>query len=194
MSSACFAGLVQSRDVEPGDLVQPGLVLLTLARSDSQEIRLPLDEKSLAPVAVGQSASVIADAYPLQPLAARVSFMAPQVDATRGTLDVHLALLEPAAFLRQGMTVSVSIETGRRPQTLVLPNDALRARQGERAEVLRVRDGIVDVVPVRLGLQGTGMSEVLDGLETGDQVLSGEAKAGQRVRWLEQAMPASGAE
>lgn len=188
------AGLVQSRDVEPGDLVQPGRVLLTLARSDSQEIRLPLDEKSLAPVAVGQNASVIADAYPLQPLAARVSFMAPQVDAARGTLDVHLALLEPAAFLRQGMTVSVSIETGRRPQALVLPNDALRARQGERAEVLRVRDGIVEVVPVRLGLQGTGMSEVLDGIQAGDQVLSGEAKAGQRVRWLEHAMHASGAE
>ncbi|MDO9216672.1 MAG: efflux RND transporter periplasmic adaptor subunit, partial [Lacisediminimonas sp.] len=139
------SGLVQSRDVEPGDLVQPGRVLLTLARADSQEIRLPLDEKSLAPVAVGQSATVIADAYPQQPLAARVSFMAPQVDAARGTLDVHLALLEPAAFLRQGMTVSVSIETGRRPQALVLPNEALRARQGERAEVLRVRDGVVEV-------------------------------------------------
>lgn len=188
------SGLVQSRAVEPGDLVQPGRVLLTLARADSQEIRLPLDEKSLAPVAVGQSATVIADAYPQQPLAARVSFMAPQVDAARGTLDVHLALLEPAAFLRQGMTVSVSIETGRRPQALVLPNDALRARQGEHAEVLRVRDGVVDVVAVRLGLQGTGLSEVLDGLQAGDQVLSGDAVAGQRVRWREQALPGSGAE
>ena len=37
------SGLVQSRDVEPGDLVQPGRVLLTLARADSQEIRTGLN-------------------------------------------------------------------------------------------------------------------------------------------------------
>ena len=142
----------------------------------------------------GGEARIVADAYPERVLDARVSYIAPAVDTARGTVDVHLDLDAPADFLRQGMTVSVSIETGRRPQALVLPNDALRARQGEHAEVLRVRDGVVDVVAVRIGLQGTGLSEVLDGLQAGDQVLSGDAVAGQRVRWREQALPGSGAE
>lgn len=186
---ALVDGLVQTRDVEPGDLVQPGRTLLTIARSGSQEIRLPLDEKNLAPIRLGQAAKVIADAYPDRVLPARVSFIAPGVDTARGTIDVRLNIQDPADFLRQGMTVSVNIETDRRDQALVLPNDALRSGDGSAAQVLRVRDGVVERVDVRLGLRGTAMSEVTDGLAAGDQVLIDDAEEGQRVRVHEQPIP-----
>jgi len=182
-------GIVQTREVEPGDLVQPGRTLLTIARSGSSEILLPLDEKNLAPIELGQAARIIADAYPDRVLPARVSFIAPSVDTARGTIDVHLDLLEPADFLRQGMTVSVNIETGRREQALVLPNDALRARDGTRAQVLRVNDGVVERVGVRLGMLGTALSEVNEGLAAGDLVLIGDAEEGQHVRVREQTIP-----
>ena len=182
-------GLVQTRNVEPGDLVQPGRTLLEIARSGSREILLPLDEKNLAPVAIGHSAKVIADAYPERMVDAQVSFIAPSIDRARGTVDVHLELLEPADFLRQGMTVSVNIETDRRDQALVLPNDALRARNGRSASVLQLADGQVRRVPVRLGLLGTAMSEVVEGLQAGDVVVLGEAEDGQRIRLVEQPIP-----
>ncbi|WCR43647.1 efflux RND transporter periplasmic adaptor subunit [Stutzerimonas stutzeri] len=188
---AQVTGIVQTRDVEPGDLVQPGRTLLSIARSGSSEILLPLDEKNLAPVRLGQAASIIADAYPERVLPARVSFIAPAVDTARGTIDVHLDLLEPADFLRQGMTVSVNIETGRRDQALVLPNDALRARSGPRAQVLRVRDGVVERVDVRLGLLGNALSEVVEGLTTGDLVLLDDAEEGRRVRVTERPIPSA---
>jgi HlyD family secretion protein len=57
---AQYAGTVQTRQVEPGDLVRPGDILLEIARADSREILLPLDEKNLAPLALGQRAKVIA--------------------------------------------------------------------------------------------------------------------------------------
>nr|WP_219857043.1 efflux RND transporter periplasmic adaptor subunit [Stutzerimonas kunmingensis] len=182
-------GIVQTRDVEPGDLVQPGRTLLAIARSGSSEILLPLDEKNLAPIELGQAAKIIADAYPDRVLTARVSFIAPSVDTALGTIDVHLDLQEPTDLLRQGMTVSVNIETGRREQALVLPNDALRARDGSRAQVLRVNAGRVERVNVRLGLLGTALSEVIDGLEAGDLVLIADAEEGQRVRVVEQQIP-----
>lgn len=182
-------GIVQTRDVEPGDLVQPGRTLLAIARSGSSEILLPLDEKNLAPIELGQAAKIIADAYPDRVLTARVSFIAPSVDTARGTIDVHLDLQEPTDLLRQGMTVSVNIETGRREQALVLPNDALRAPDGSRAQVLRVNAGRVERVNVRLGLLGTALSEVIDGLEAGDLVLIADAEEGQRVRVVEQQIP-----
>lgn len=186
---ALVDGVVQTRDVEPGDLVQPGRTLLVIARSGSSEVLLPLDEKSLAPVQLGQAAKIIADAYPDRVLQAQVSFIAPSVDTTRGTIDVHLDLQEPADFLRQGMTVSVNIETGRREQALVVPHDALRAQEGNRAQVLKVSAGVVEQVNVRLGLRGTALSEVVEGLAAGDLVIRGEAESGQRVRVREQPMP-----
>ena len=117
-------------------------------------------------------------------------FFAPSVDAARGTVDVHLALLAPADFLLPGMTVSVTVETARREQALVIPNDALHQRDGSRAAVFRVRDGKVERIPVRLGLFGTGASEVLEGLEAGDRVLIDAVSPGERVRF--RAIPVPG--
>ena len=186
---AQHAGTVQTRKVEPGDLVRPGDILLEIARADSREILLPLDETNLATVALGQPAQVIADAWPERVMQARVSYLAPAVDTARGTLDVHLQLDTPAEFLRQGMTVSVNIETARREQALVVANDALRVREGSQAQVLRVRDGRVQWVPVRLGLRSVALSEVLEGLQAGDAVLAADAEEGQRVRLLPQPLP-----
>lgn len=180
---ARFDGVVQVRAVEPGDVVQPGKALLQIARADSREILVPLDEKELGPVAVGQPALIIADAYPNEVLEGRVSFIAPAVDTNRGTIDVHLELLESADFLRQGMTVSVDIRTASRDQALVIPNDALFNRRGDRAEVLRLAGGrLAERVPVRLGLRGTGLTEVVEGVGAGDVLLTDEQAEGRRVR------------
>lgn len=190
---AAHAGTVQTRNVEPGDLVRPGDVLLEIARADSREILLPLDEKNLGAVALGQPAWIIPDAWPERVLKARVSYLAPAVNPAQGTLDVHLELLDEADFLRQGMSVSVNIETARLERALVIGNDALLARDGARAQVLRVAaDGTVERAPVRLGLRSDGLSEVREGLAAGDRVLNVAADPGERVRL--QRLPLPGAE
>ncbi|MCM2331334.1 MAG: efflux RND transporter periplasmic adaptor subunit [Pseudomonas sagittaria] len=191
---AQLEGTVQTRNVEPGDLVRPGDTLLEIARAGSREILLPLDEKNLAPVALGQRARIVADAWPERVLDARVSYIAPAVDTARGTVDVHLDLDAPADFLRQGMTVSVNIDTARRERALVIANDALRRIDGSRAEVLREQGGRVEPVTVRLGLRSIALSEVLDGLQEGDRVLAADAQAGQRVRLNLQPLPSGVAE
>lgn len=178
---AAFAGVVQAREVEPGDLVQPGATLLTIAPLQSREIRVPVDEKTMAPLALGQSARVIADAYPDQPVAAQVSFLAPAVDAETGTLQVHLALSEPADFLRLGMSVSATIESARREKVLVVPQDALFDVRGHQATVYRVIDGRAEAVTVTLGLRSLVASEVRAGLSAGDIVLAQVAAVGQRI-------------
>src|SRR5690606_15915843 len=69
---ATVPGTVLVRRVEPGDTVTPGEVLLEIARDAPGEILLPLDEKNLARLEVGQSATCIADAFPERPFQATV--------------------------------------------------------------------------------------------------------------------------
>ena len=186
------AGRVLTRNVEPGDLVRPGRVLFTLALTGGTEIRVPLDERNLPRLAMQQSARVVADAYPDKPFPAQVNFIAPSIDPQRGTVEVRLVVEPVPDFLRQDMTVSVNIETGRREQTLAVPNDALTSVQGDQAQLLLLRDGKVQRQRVTLGLRGLAMSEVLDGLSAGDRVLA-DATAlladGTRVRFTEQPAP-----
>ncbi len=189
---AQVAGTVLTRNVEPGDLVQPGRVLFTLALTGATEIRVPLDERNLPRLALQQNALVVADAYPNQPFPAQVNFIAPSIDPQRGTVEVRLAVEPVPDFLRQDMTVSVNIETGRRAQTLAVPNDALASVQGDQAQLFVLRNSKVQRQRVTLGLRGLAMSEVLDGLSAGDRVLAdGTAPLteGSRVRFTERRAP-----
>ncbi|GGK14000.1 efflux RND transporter periplasmic adaptor subunit [Luteimonas terricola] len=195
------AGTVLVRNVEPGDTVNPGDVLLEVARDAPGEVLLPLDEKNLARLALGQSATCIADAFPDRPFSATVYHVAPGIDPARGTVDVRLRIDPGADFVRQDMTVTATILTGSRDSALAVPNDALlEASDGsDRATVLRVRDGRVERTPVRLGLRGLAVSEVLDGVEEGDRVVaagalepSGLPGDGSRVRVEGQPLPDAG--
>lgn len=182
---AQVAGTVLTRNAEPGDLVQPSRVLFEIAHEGDTEILVPLDEKNLQVLALGQTASVIADAYPSQPFSATVNFIAPKVDPQRGTVDVRLSVDENPGFLREDMTVSVNIETGRRDESLVLPNDALNDVQADQATVWVVENGRAQRRQVQLGLRGLAATEVIAGLEGGDQVLANvqrELEEGTRVR------------
>ena len=179
------AGTVLTRNAEPGDLVQPGRVLFEIAREGDTEILVPLDEKNLEVLAAGQSARCVADAFPLQPFPASVSFIAPSIDPQRGTVEVRFRVSPVPAFLRQGMTVSVNVETGRRARAIVVNNDSLAATAGNRAALWLVADGRAARRQVQLGLRGLTQTEVTAGLQAGDWVLAdpgAELEQGARVR------------
>ena len=179
------SGIILTRNVEPGDLVQPSQTLFTIALDGATEIRVPFDERNLPLLALQQKAAVIADAYPDQPFPAHINFIAPSIDAQRGTVDVRLTVDPVPDFLRQDMTVSVNVETNQRERTLVIPNDALSSISGNKAMVILVRDRKIQRHPITLGLRGLVMSEVVAGLKEGDYVLTDAEsvlKDGTRVR------------
>ncbi len=186
------AGTVLTRNAEPGDLVQPGRVLFEIARAGATEVLVPLDEKNLEVLALGQPAMCIADAYPNRPFPAKVSFIAPSVDPQRGTVDIRLTVAPVPDFLRQDMTVSVNVETGRRESAVVVPNDALADMDGDRARLWLVADGRATRREVVLGLRGLAMTEITEGLQPGDWILA-DAKAdieeGSRARVRQAALP-----
>ena len=179
------SGIILTRNVEPGDLVQPSQTLFTIALDGATEIRVPFDERNLPLLALQQKAAVITDAYPDQPFPAHINFIAPSIDAQRGTVDVRLTVDPVPGFLRQDMTVSVNVETNKRERTLVIPNDALSSISGNKAMVILVRDRKIQRHPITLGLRGLVMSEVVAGLKEGDHVLTDAEsvlKDGIRVR------------
>lgn len=176
---------VLARMVEPGQIVQPGKALMSLALDGPTQLVAPVDERFLDQLRVGQPATVVADAFAGERFAARVLSIAPLVDAQRGAIEVKFQLLKDApAFLREDMTLSLEVETGRREQALALPLALLRETRGDTARVLVVVDGRVQERTLRLGLRTLAAAEVLDGLQPGDTVLvPGRAyKPGQRVR------------
>jgi HlyD family secretion protein len=177
-------GTLIARDVERGDVVQPGKLLMVLAPHGETQIVLQIDERNLSKVKLGQKALASADAYPSQRFGADLVYINPGVDAQRGTVEVKLRVADPPAYLRQDMTVSVDIEIERRPGTLALPAEAVREAGGASPWVLAVDKGRAVRRDVKVGLRGEGAVEIVGGLREGERVvLSGSPiRAGQRVR------------
>jgi len=179
------AGVLISRSVEVGDIVQPGKELMVLAASGQTQILVQIDEKNLSKIALGQKAIASADAFASERFDAVVAFVNPGVDAARGSVEVKLTIPNPPAYLRQDMTVSVDIETARRTGAVVIATSAVQDAATDKPWVLVVRDKKAAKQFVKLGLRGDTRVEVLQGIAAGDLVLPVSkpgVKAGQRVR------------
>ncbi|MGZ3253399.1 MAG: HlyD family secretion protein, partial [Burkholderiaceae bacterium] len=83
-------GTLIARDVERGDVVQPGKALMVLSPAGQTQVILQIDEKNLAYLHVGQKALGSADAYPDQRFPAEVAYINPAVDPQRGSVEVKL--------------------------------------------------------------------------------------------------------
>lgn len=183
---APVAGQVLTRHAEGGATVQPGKLLLTLAPDVDTELTAQIDEKNFGLLALGQRARVSADAYPSESFDARVSYIAPSIDAQRGSVEIRLAVPQAPAYLRHDMTVSIDIEAAQRPDALSVPCDSLRDIAG-MPWVMAVRDNRTVRQAVRLGLRGSGRCEVVDGLKAGEAVLvaGDQVSEGRRVTTVE---------
>jgi len=182
------AGVIVDRLVEPGDVAQPGRTLIALNRDGAAELVVTPDEQNLALLREGQPAVASADAFPDDRFAARVAFIAPAVDARRGTIEVHLsvsqsAVSQPPAALRSEMTVSVEIEVGRAAHAIALPVSVVRDAGTETPWVLVAQGSRAVRRSVRIGLRGDAQLEIRSGLRVGDLVVDdAELAPGARMR------------
>jgi HlyD family secretion protein len=176
-------GVVLTRAAEPGDVVSPGRVLLTLALDRETQLLAQPVEKNLPALRVGQRARASAVAFPDRSFGAEVISSSPGVDLARGTGDVKLRVPDPPPELRTDMTLSVELEVGKRTGVLAVAIGSVRDAASE-PWVLAVRGGRAVRVPVTLGARGDSVAEVTRGLSEGDLVVRspGAVADGQRVR------------
>jgi HlyD family secretion protein len=182
---ALHPATVLSRAVEPGDVVEPSRTLLVLADDAPAQLSIDADERDLASIRIGQHARASADAYPQAVFDAVVSYVAPAIDASRGSVEVRLDVSEPQPFLRPDMTVSIDLAVAARRNALTLPSEAVHGATTPAPWVEVVDDDRVSRRDVVLGIRGDGRVEIVRGVDEGsDVILPGGAPLpeGTRVR------------
>jgi len=177
-------GVLITRGVERGTVVQPGKALLVLAPAGEVQLVLQIDERNLGRLSLGKKAVASADAYPDQRFPATVTYINPGVDISRATVEVKLTVAEPPDYLRQDMTVSVDIEVAAKDDALVLPVRSVHDALSGQPWVLGIKEGRAAKRAVKLGLRGNSQIEIIDGLAQGEAVIpqNSGVLTGQRVR------------
>ena len=179
---ASAASTILTRQVEPGDIVQPGKKLLTLATAGETRITAQIDEKNLPYLRVGETALASADAFPDAKFSAELYYLAPGVDAERGTVEARFRITNPPAHLRADMTLTVEVRAAHKEHAFVVPLEVVRGVTSSTPTLLTVHDGMVVSQPVTIGMQADGRIEIVRGLQAGDHILvNADVSPGTRV-------------
>ncbi len=175
------SGLVASRSVVLGQVVQTGTEMFRLIRDRRLEVNALVSETDLLNIRAGQSARVFDPNG--QPQAGTVRIVAPIVDAKTRLGTVRVAL-QPDTKLKPGMFARVEIMSGAKV-ALAVPMKSLVWHQSQ-AGVFKVSNaGVAALTAVTIGRRTSDSVEITSGLDAGDHVVvdgAGLLQDGDTVR------------
>jgi len=182
---APFAGVVISKDAQPGEIVSPmsaggGFTrtgIATIVDMDSREIEVDVNEAYINRVKPDQRVEATLDAYPGAPLQAHVINIVPTADRTKATVKVRIAFddLDPRILPDMGIKVRFlddqPAQAASAAPRIRVPASAVQM-EGEDAFVWVVSDGRVERRAVTAGPEREGTVEIRAGVRDGDQLVS----------------------
>jgi HlyD family secretion protein len=188
---APIAGVIGAVNIRRNEIPTPGQPAIVLTDPTGFHITLNVDEIDIARVAVGQRATIVVDALGEEPLHGTVTSIAPIAGASTGlpgsttvvTYRVRVDLDPTDRPLRAGLTATVTITTAEARQVVVLPNRVMRLdRQTGTTYVEKLVDGVPQRVNLKLGLRNEQFSQVLEGVQPGDQLAVRRTDTGEVLR------------
>jgi HlyD family secretion protein len=112
-------GVVLTRSIQPGEVLQPGMTALTIGRLDDLKVTVYIPENQYGQIKVGDAAELRVDSYPGQVFKASVTRIADQAEYTPQNVQttqerqttvyaVQLSVANPDGRLKPGMPADVT--------------------------------------------------------------------------------------
>ncbi|HYK36484.1 efflux RND transporter periplasmic adaptor subunit [Alloacidobacterium sp.] len=177
--TAPFDGVVIWRDADTGALIQAGttsdiqtLPVVKLSQSDMLRLRLPVPEDAVQFIHEGAPVQVRVDAVG-RTLTGKIVRFTRDVSLATRTMETEIDVENKDLSLAPGMYANATLELERKDNVLTVPLQAV-VKNGDQASLLVVdRQNHVQPRNIQLGLQGSMLAEVTNGLNEGDRVITG---------------------
>ncbi len=181
---APFAGVVTSKNAQPGEMISPisaggGFTrtgICTIVDMQSLEIEIDVNESYINRVEAGQPVEATLDAYPDWKIPCKVIAIIPTADRQKSTVKVRVGFdrLDPRILPEMGVKVAFREAIG--PETasvhgVTVPKTAIHQQDG-RDVVWVVRDGRVERRAVTAKENGADDALVTAGLSAGERIVT----------------------
>jgi len=186
---APFDGVVASIDVKTGESVSSGAVATLITKQKIAEISL--NEIDIAQIKVGQKANITFDAVENLNITGEIVDVDTLGTVTQGvvTYGVKIAFDTQDERVKPGMTLSTSIITQAKPDTLMVQSSAIKqqgdisyvelvegADRGSYTTAANIASAVsasdLKTQSIQTGLSNNTMTEIIDGLKEGDLVVT----------------------
>lgn len=178
---APFDGIILAVHVSEGETASG--VVIDMVDTASLEVVLRVDEVDIATLEPGQPATITLEGRPDESLDGVVAAIAPRAvadDSTVATFEVYLNFAYPEELpLLVGMTADAELQTGLSENILLVPNTAINVDRSVGTYSVNLVHSDAngnrnfEEVQVTIGLRDNNYTQILSGLEEGDQVFVG---------------------
>lgn len=172
-----FCGLVSKIYLEEGEVVRGSGIyeqpILRLIDHHRLQISVGIDETDISQIEIGQEAEIRYEAMPDRVFKGRVNKIADSVtigDLIGQTFQVIIELQEIRDWIRPGMTADVLIVVARKNDVLVVPVEAVIAKNGEHFVYVLDNERAL-LTKVSRGLTNLESVEITSGIEEGNKII-----------------------
>jgi HlyD family secretion protein len=203
--NAPIDGIITSLRVEEGEVAMigtmnnPGTILMTIADLSVMEVEVEVDETDVIDINFDHPAEIRIDALPEQTIIGKVteigSSALQKMTATEESKDfkVVITLENPPKGLKPGLSASADIITAEKKNVLAVPISSLVLREKKEEEeekekdeqeegVYVVEESRVKFYPVKKGIMGEMMIEIVSGLAEGQEIVVGPYNSLRQLR------------
>jgi membrane fusion protein, copper/silver efflux system len=164
------SGFVTAKSVFEGHQVEPGMELYTVTDLSRVWIEAEFYEYESQAVRPGQEATISLPYDPGQSLQGRVSYIAPYLNPDTRTLQVRFDVPNADLLLKPSMFVDVLL-TLRAGESVVVPDSAVMDSGMRQIVFVDRGDGSFEPREVKIGLRSGGKTQVLSGVNEGEEVV-----------------------
>ncbi len=171
-----FGGIVSERQVNGGDVVQPGGAMFTVVDPSSMQLEATVPADQIQALRIGQAVQFSVTGYEGRAFTGRIDRINPSADPATRQVRLYATIPNPGGSLVTGLYAQGRVASDTK-QGLIVPSSAVDIK-GLQPAVLRLRNGRVERVVVQLGIRDEHAEavEVKSGLASGDTILIGAAQ------------------
>ncbi len=167
-----FEGRIMHIGARDGQYVTPKDELYLIADLSRIWVNVDVFEDELSWLKVGDKAQMRVRAEPGRTYQGKVTFIHPVLNPKSRTVQVRLEFDNADLSLKPGMFANVTLFVDPRPDAVVVPSEAI-VRSGSREQVFVVRgEGKFEPREVTLGVSAQGLTQILSGVEPGEEVVT----------------------
>jgi Cu(I)/Ag(I) efflux system membrane fusion protein len=164
-------GVVVERNVSDGMRAMAGDVLFRIVDHSVMWVLADVTERELALIREGQSATVRVRGFPGREFTGTVGRIYPHLATETRTARVRIELGNPDRILRPAMYADVEFATGSQTPVVAVPDSALIDTGTKQVAVLDKGEGKFEPREVKVGVRGSGFTEIKAGVVEGDRVV-----------------------
>lgn len=169
---APISGVVTTLNAADGQYVKPETEIIALADLSVVWLMSDVFEASAAQVRTGLTIKAQSKFEPGGVITGVVDYIYPDLNPVTRTIPVRTVLQNLDERLKPGMFMTVEIEGPARPETTVIPREALIRTGREERVILALGDGKFQPAAVVSGMEADNKIEILSGLSAGEAVVA----------------------